>query len=347
MILHQEPLCVARALADRWIREDRFRWLIYHTNITHHGLLLLADATGEQRYARHVREAWDWYRAEKAAELESPDFHMHTFGIVLAELVLRGEEPGLAPLARRRLEALRARQPRAPDGAFTFRDQDVVFVDSLAGTIPFLARAGALFGEMDCFDEACRQVATVASRLRHPSTGLYVQGEGIGIFPDWPSEGRRRTEGAWARGNGWMMLALVELLSFLPLRHAGRDRIVAILADFVSALLPRQDETGMWRQILDREDAYPEVSGTALFAFGLARAVRKGWLPRSLAPRVEKAVAALSHFVEDDGTIRNVCIGTPFQRSEQAYFALPAPVNDLHGHGPVILACAELAAMRG
>ena len=75
--------------------------------------------------------------------------------------------------------------------------------------------------------------------------------------------------------------------------------------------------------------------------------MRKGWLRRSLAGRVERAVRAVSHFVDDDGTIRNVCIGTPFQRSEEAYFSLPAPTNDLHGHGPVILACAELAAMRG
>ena len=375
-----ELLAGAERVADRWISEERYRWHIYHTNITHLGLLRLSEAAGVPRYARHVIDAHCHYVAELREELLGPHYHMHTFGLAELELWERLQDPvftewirgaegrptrvrhadwsppgeGLpgrdSDCLRRELEGIVAqqlgrlleKQPRASDGCFTFKGQDWVFVDSLAGLIPFLARAGRLLDRGQCLDEACRQIRLFADRLRDPATGLYCQGEGYGIFPSWPPRERRRTEGAWARGNGWMMLAVVELLDALPEGHPQRGSVRRILTDFVGALRGYQGQEGMWHQVVNRQDSYPELSGTCLLLYGMARGRCRGWIEEDLSDVLEKGCRAILRCVDREANIRRVCIGTPFQECEQAYCDLPAPLNDPHGHGPFLLACCEL-----
>jgi rhamnogalacturonyl hydrolase YesR len=144
-----------------------------------------------------------------------------------------------------------------------------------------------------------------------------------------------------------MALALTELLASLPKSHSGYNEIEQRFRSYMDIILKYQDENGMWRQIIDREDAYPETSGTALILYSLAHGVRNKLLPYNLLEIIENGYAGLLDMIEEDGTIHGTCIGTPFQINEDAYFNLPAPVDDLHGHGPVILACAEIALLRG
>ena len=70
----------AARVADRWIGEERYRRHIYHTNITHLGLLRLSEATDVPKYARHVMDAYGHYVAELREELLGPDYHMHKIG---------------------------------------------------------------------------------------------------------------------------------------------------------------------------------------------------------------------------------------------------------------------------
>jgi len=341
-----DPIVLARRIADRWIREERYKWLIYHTNITHYGLMRLSRAGGGDRYLAHVRDAYHYYRTELQNELTAPDFHMHVFGIAEAELLAAADEPELRELVLAHTDALLQRQNRSPDGAFVHRDGNTVFVDCLAGIVPFLAKVASLTNDSRCLDEAYRQVQIYYSRLVKPATPLVTQGEGCHIFDDWPGSYRRQTDGAWARGNGWMALALAELMSYMPQDHPYFEALLTIYARFCAGLLDFQDTDGMWHQIVDRPDAYQETSGTALIAYALARGVRSGWLDASVKAAVERSYAGLTAVVEEDATIHGTCIGTPFQASEKAYFRLPAPVDDLHGHGPIILLCSELAQLR-
>ena len=42
-----------------------------------------------------------------------------------------------------------------------------------------------------------------------------------------------------------------------------------------------QAPDGMWRQVLDQPDLWEETSCTAMFAYGIARAVNRGWIDAS------------------------------------------------------------------
>ena len=39
-----------------------------------------------------------------------------------------------------------------------------------------------------------------------------------------------------------------------------------------------QGANGLWRQLLDKPDSYEEITGTAMFVFGIAKGVKEGWL---------------------------------------------------------------------
>ena len=46
----------------------------------------------------------------------------------------------------------------------------------------------------------------------------------------------------------------------------------------MAGLLANQMDNGMWRQLIDKPESWPESSGTAMFAFAMVTGVKSGWL---------------------------------------------------------------------
>ena len=138
-----------------------------------------------------------------------------------------------------------------------------------------LASAAALGGDSAWFDVAVHQHRGYAAALRDPATGLWHPGRGWGDAPGAVSPG------LWAREHGWMVRGLAETLRWLPPDHPGRLDLQSLLVQALEALAPRQGPDGMWHVRLDRswDDSEPQTSGTALIAYGVARAVADGNLP--------------------------------------------------------------------
>src|SRR5262249_20861755 len=141
-----------------------------------------------------------------------------------------------------------------------------------------LAQMGKLTGEGRYYDDAVRQVRQIAARLYKPATGLFAHTwnlENAGNHPQY----------YWGRANGWCFMAMVELLDVLPETHPGRGEVLKLLRSQAEALANTQSGSGLWHQLLDKTDSYLETSCTAMFTYGLARAVNRGWLdPFSYAP---------------------------------------------------------------
>ena len=128
--------------------------------------------------------------------------------------------------------------------------------------------------------------------------------------------------------------------------HPARVRLASIAAELLLALLPYQDESGLWYQITNREnqpDNWLESSCSCLYAAGLFMAVRLGFLSVERLAPAKKAAAGIMRYVDEDANdllVRNICVGTgvgdyPF------YAARPTSVNDLHGVGSFLLMCTE------
>ena len=73
----------------------------------------------------------------------------------------------------------------------------------------------------------------------------------------------------WSRATGWYLMALTDILDYLPEDHPGRGDLIRILQSTSEALLKVQDpETGLWFQVLNqgrREGNYIEGLGSAMF----------------------------------------------------------------------------------
>src|ERR1043165_3966382 len=98
----------------------------------------------------------------------------------------------------------------------------------------------------------------------------------------------------------------------------------------------------MWRQVLDKPALWDETSCTAMFAYGIARAVNRGWIDPSYMAMARKAFAGLSKNVTADGVVNETCIGTNINEELKYYIDRPRTSDDHHGPGPVLLAGTEI-----
>jgi unsaturated rhamnogalacturonyl hydrolase len=109
-------------------------------------------------------------------------------------------------------------------------------------------------------------------------------------------------------------------------------------------LLANQAEDGMWRQLVDHPESWKETSGTAMFGFAMARGVRLGILKDPAYARgYKRAWTALAGYVQPDGQIGDVCVGTNKADNAAYYLDRPRATGDLHGQAALLWFAAELA----
>ena len=271
---------------------EAFYPLDYTMGVTHSGMLLASEATGDPRYAEYTRRQLQFiadrlpYFREVVAKGARPG--KETFGAILqtgslddsgsmcAALVKArraGVGPDLRPVIDHWSDYVAHRQFRLADGTLARqRPQPVsLWADDLYMSVPALAQMGALTGEPAWFDDAVKQVLQFHARLWDPAAGLYAHGRHMNqpLNPEF----------YWARANGWALLASVELLDVLPPDHPGRERVLEAMRTHIRSIAKLQSGTsGLWHQMLDKPDSYLETSASAIFVYGIARAINRGWI---------------------------------------------------------------------
>jgi unsaturated rhamnogalacturonyl hydrolase len=156
---------------------------------------------------------------------------------------------------------------------------------------------------------------------------------------------------------GWYVMAIVDVLEYLPDDHSGRSQIIEILNKTSEALLKiRDEETGLWYQVLDmggEEGNYIEGSGSAMFIYTFARGAKKGYLPESYLNIAEDAFSSFIKVLVIEGAdgfpvLTNVCGGAglggnPYRMGDYDYYINEKKVdNDPKGVAPIIMAAIEL-----
>lgn len=150
----------------------------------------------------------------------------------------------------------------------------------------------------------------------------------------------------WGRGNGWVLLALSEVLERMPSKHPAREELIKIFNDFTKGICAVQDETGMWHQVLDMPQTYEETSCTGMFALGMIRGVKNGWIDESYKANIQRAINAISRCaVDDEGNILGVCKGSGRSYDPEYYAQLQTVDNDDHGTGIILAMLSEYDQM--
>lgn len=227
------------------------------------------------------------------------------------------------------------KQARLPDGTL-WRPENMggtVWPDDLYMGGVFLVRWGKYTGDQKHIDDAANQIIHQAV-LQEDTDGLWFHGYLEGEKQHGPFK--------WGRANGWTTLTLVETLSAMPEDDPLRPQVLKILRDQIEGLKKVQAADGMWRQVLDMPELWEETSCTAMFAYGIARAVNRGWIDPSNMEVARRAFAGIAKNVTTDGVVKGTCQGTGINKTLDYYVKRPTPDDDLHGRGPVMLAGTEI-----
>jgi rhamnogalacturonyl hydrolase YesR len=136
-------------------------------------------------------------------------------------------------------------------------------------------------------------------------------------------------------------MAVTDLLTFIPQDHPKRKEVLEDYRTFINGIIRRQGKRGLWHQILDRPDVYPEASCSGMFTYCILKGVNEGWLDSSFLEAGTKGWRGLLSLVNDKGEITRVCPGSDISEDPNYYLKTKAPkTHDQHGIGPFLLAGA-------
>ena len=108
----------------------------------------------------------------------------------------------------------------------------------------------------------------------------------------------------WSRGNGWVYAALVRSMNELPQKSKEYKELKKDFLLMSKALLECQHDDGFWHVSLvsDAEYPGPEMTGTALFLYGMSWGILHGLLKDAqYHPACDKAWQALKSCLHKDG----------------------------------------------
>lgn len=323
--------------------------LLGETNITGYALHHIEQCTAYDLYA-----LWDQERYgvsginHQLAAIDSLD-DCGSFGVALLYAMERREIKGADEAVSRIASYIRDVQERLPDGTLYRGEhsqgikQRTVWCDDLYMSVPFLVRYAKRTGEPEWLNEACSQL------LRYRS---YLYREDDRLFSHVYDFKFKKTTGIpWGRGNGWAYFALTELLTELPSGHPDAENLMKWYEEISGGLVERQGSSGLWHQVLDDPSTYEETSCTAMFIYGLARGLRRGWLADKEGHYTEAVRRGWDGLktgsIDREGNVYGVCRGSGYSFSRKYYAQeLEWKLNDTHGIGIVLLAGAEYAEMQ-
>jgi unsaturated rhamnogalacturonyl hydrolase len=155
-------------------------------------------------------------------------------------------------------------------------------VDSQFMALPAFAMLGKLDDNSRYFDRLYElfNYNKTTLGLYDPTAHLYYRDTSY-IYPARQTPNGKRV--FWSRGNGWALAALARILDDLPVTDPTRAEYVTTLRQMSAALKAVQRLDGFWNMSLDDPGHYPgpEVSGTALFVYGMAWGINNGLLSRT------------------------------------------------------------------
>jgi unsaturated rhamnogalacturonyl hydrolase len=251
--------------------------------------------------------------------IELPHGHTRTFtptgtlsasiGFPMLEFYERTKDARYLEAAELQAQAI-LRAPRTRDGGISCRfESNELWVDFIYLMCPFLARYGQVISKTAHVDEAFAQYEVHARHLIDPFTGLSRH-----AWCETPNHFPQST--LWARGNGWLVCAAVDLLAIAP-DHSRAKYVADTCRSALEAMKSLQDRSGFFRHILDDPFSKYEASSTVMFAYAAAKAAERGIVGAGLLDAAVKGWHAVARSVQDDGSVPGVAVppggpGVPF-----------------------------------
>ena len=180
---------------------------------------------------------------------------------------------------------------------------DWTWIDAIQMGMPVLIKYGVTMDRPEFFEKAWKMYEWSRERFLNKAEGLWWRDKDF--CPPYKTPGGK--DCYWARGNGWVVAALVRVLQELPASDPHRAVYEQDFKDFCSAVIKYQRADGTWNaSVADPEDfGGPEATGTSLFLYGLAWGINTGRLdPAVYGPAVARGWNGLNRIcIHPDGFI--------------------------------------------
>lgn len=320
--------------------------------------------TGDAKYLQAIKAKMDWFiqpdGSIKGYELTEYNIDHVNNGKLVLLLYKETKEEKYRIAAHHLRDQLRT-HPRTNEGGFWHKKvyPYQMWLDGLYMGAPFYAEYISMFGEAKDYDDVVNQFVWMENHARDSATGLLHHAWDESKQQRWANKETGKSPHFWARAMGWYADAIVDALDFIPAKHPGRAKLIAILNRLINAIEKEQDATtGLWYDVLHyngpgKERNYFEASASSQFVYAIAKGVRKGYLPNSKMVMAEKGYQGLvKQFIKLEngrynlhGTVKVSGLGGSGNYRDgsfEYYMSEPVIVNDPKGLGAFLLAANEM-----
>ena len=303
--------------------------------VAYYGIARAFEVTGNRSYIERLAE---W--TEEYIKIGLPDWTVNTcaMGHMLITLYKETKEQKYLDIIMSKIDYLENKALRFGDNVLqhtvsTKNDfPEQCWADTLFMAAYFLLRAGVMLNDAKLIDDALHQFYWHINFLQDENSSLWYHG--------YTHVQKNHMSGFyWGRANAWAAYTMSRVKLSLPewYLYPNAMEVGSSLVEQLAALKGLQGEDGLWRTILNDDEAYSEVSASA----GIAAAMVMGANPLH-SKYIDKALGGIIENINDAGRVLNVSGGTAVMKDRDGYLGIPRRWAQGWGQG---LTLAFLAAL--
>jgi unsaturated rhamnogalacturonyl hydrolase len=322
----KSPREIGKRVAERFVTSAHLRpnTIIYPEVCAWYGALTFAKLSGDKDLTSRLIARFDPLLGADS-KLVSTQRHVDysVFGTVPLEIYIQTKDKKYLDLGQSIAD--RQWENPTPEG---LTSETRFWIDDMFMITAVQVQAYRATGDRKYIDRAALEMTAYLDKLQQPN-GLFYHAPDVPFY--------------WGRGDGWVAVGMAEMLRSLPKDHPKRAQILVSYLKMMDTLLKYQGADGMWKQLIDHPESWPETSSTGMFTFAMITGVKNGWLDdKTYGPAARKAWLALTGYINADGDISNVCEGTNKLNDLQYYLDRKRNTGDLHGQAPLLWCASAL-----
>ncbi len=323
----------------------------YHQGVFLSGVMKVYEASKDTKYFDYVK---DWVDSVVNSDGSIPSLDEGQLddlqpGILLFPLFKKTGSVSYETALHRIAGVFKA-FPKCENGGYWHKQwhPHQMWLDGLYMAGPFSAEYSVTFNDPNLLEETATQVLLMKDKTKDSDTGLWYHAWDESKKEPWANPETGRAPEFWGRSIGWVPIAILDILTYLPKDHEKYPALVETLTDLLKSVASFQDEkTGLWFQVVNKgfdDKNWVESSCTALFVSAICRSVKAGFLPDTYLAIAKKGYEGIMDrlkYDENGVIIDNICVGTGVGDYE-FYCGRPTSYNDLHGVGAYLLMCTSV-----
>ncbi len=339
---------LADSMISRWPNSSVFQW-DWGEAVMMNGMWKAYRVTNDETYFNYIKSYIDHYIDSNGNILVAFDVDDYINkiapGMLLPLLYYYTSDIKYLNAANILSNYLFNNATRTESGAFSaYKYDKIQALDTLYMLCVFLVRMGWLTKQTMYFDEAMNQIFLHVEKLQNVNEKLLYHGWDEDGKLYWANSVTHLSPCFWARGNGWALLTIFEVLEYLPYDYSQRNTLIDIFKEIIAGIAVLQDEDkGLWYTVLKEEGHsgnYLETSASAMFVYAIQKGIIYGLIDDIYQENVNQGNIGLNTKIYNDANnlavVKDISWGTSIGNYIH-YISIPLKENLSWGLGAFLM----------